>query len=193
MTSMWDQGCSFKQDAGYETYLRTKSLAPFCYQMSCVAPASCPEAGPKRSQCRGFAPGGQQIPSESTLWQQKLTRGRMNVERRPQTALAGTSAYRGAKEGAMDANVVSTGTALMQGEAARGICRRVLMESPDLSTRMSSLPGFQPVVEAFQPGGLPTRCNKLAYKTNPSNKFIAPAPVPPPLTVMTGQFPPAFQ
>lgn len=184
---MWEQGCSFKQDSGYEHYLRSKSLASLGYVMSCVAPASCPEGGPKRSQCRRYAPGSHQIPVETALWQPRQTRGHKHV----QTALAGTSAYRGAEDGALSSSAVDAKTVLMQGEASRGQCLRTIMENPNLVNNALPLSGFQPQIESFQPGGMPTRCNKLAYKANPSNAFVAPGPLPLPMTILTGPFLPA--
>lgn len=184
----WEQSCSLKSDGGYYDYLRKKSIAPMAYTFSCVAPAACPDNGPSFSECRGFAPGGYRIPQETEMWRQRMTRGLNPGHGRPQTVMAGTSAFRGAGEGPT-ANVLDVDTQLKYSEpSSLGFCRRSLME--DVSDRFDILGHFVPRVEAFQPGGIPSRCNKLAYKANPTNAFINAAPVPPPSTIMTGVFKP---
>jgi len=184
----WDVGCSLKQDKGYEDYLRKKSMAQFSYQMSCVAPAACPDSGPRFSECRSYAPAGYRIPQETQLWQQKMTRGRENTERRPQTVSAGTSAYQGSASGALSTRTLDTDTALKFSEPVRGFCQRTLMEN--VSDRMEFLDGFVPKIESFQPGGVTSRCNKLAYHKNINNCFVPSAPIPPPLVCATGVFKP---
>ena len=185
----FDVGCSLKQDGGYEDYLRKKSMAPLAYQFSCVAPAACPENGPHFSECRRYAPAGYRIPQETEMWHQKITRGRENTERRPQTVFTGTSAYRGASQGSLDDRALAVDNMLKYTEPLGGTCKRTLMEQ--IPGRLNYITPFIPQVEAFQPGGIPSRCNKLAYKTNPSNAFVASAPMPPPMTVMTGVFKPS--
>lgn len=187
----WDTGCSLKQDGGYEEYLAKRSMAPFAYQFSCVAPAACPETGPAFSECRSYAPAGFRIPQETALWRQAVTRGRQDTERRPQTVFAGTSAFRGASQATRSDRDIAVDNAFKydsQPMPDRG--RRQLMEQ--VPGRLNLITGFVPRVEAFQPGGLDSRCNKLAYRSNPSNAFVASAPMPPPLTTMQGVFPPGF-
>lgn len=184
----FDTGCSLKQDGGYEEYLRKKSMAPFAYQFSCVAPAACPEDGPRFSECRRYAPAGFRIPQETALWQQKITRGREDVERRPQTVFSGTSAYLGASQGTRSDTGLAVDNSLRYTAPVGGHCKRTLME--EIPGRLNYIDNFVPRVESFQPGGIPSRCNKLAYKQNPGNAFVAAAPMPPPMTVMTGVFAP---
>lgn len=184
----WNVGCSLKQDSGYEQYLERKSLAPFAYTMSCVAPAACPLNGPQFSECRQYAPGGSQAAQETSLWRQSVTRGMRDTSLRPQTAMAGTSAYRGPQDGAHTSMAVDRESTLRLSEPVGGFCRRTVMEN--LHTRDDFLNGFVPQVESFPVGGVPSRCNKLAYKQNPTNSFVASYPIPMPLTVTTGTFPP---
>lgn len=185
----WDTGCSLKQDGGYEEYLARKSVAPFAYQFSCVAPAACPEAGPAFSECRSYAPGGSRIPQETTLLRQTVTRGRQDTERRPQTVAAGTSAFKGAAQGArMDGDIAVDNAFKYDSQPMPERGRRQLMEQ--VPGRLNLINTFVPRVEDFQLGGVDSRCNKLAYRNNPNNAFVASAPVPPPLTTMQGVFPP---
>lgn len=187
----WDTGCSLSQDRGYEDYLRKKSMAQFAYQFSCVAPAACPETGPMFSECRGFAPADYRIPQETTLWQQKVTRGRQDLERRPQTVMAGTSAFRGAAQHAReDKDIAIDNTLRYDNQPLQERGQRKIMEQ--IPGRLNLIDPLVPKVESFRPGGVDSRCNKLAYKTNPNNAFVACAPMPPPMTTMTGVFPPGF-
>lgn len=170
----WDQGCSLKQDGGYESYLLKRSTAPFAYQMSCVAPAACPANGPKFSECRSYAPGQAQIPDETVLRQSRDTFGRFSD--RISTSLSGTSAYKGAGEATM--SEVSVETTLRDGLWTGGACRRSLMEH--VPGWRADFLNFTPRVEPTPLGGVSSRCNKLAFKRNMDNAFIATAPVPPP-------------
>ena len=188
MTS-WEKGCSLKQDAGYESYMLSKSMAPFAYQMSCVAPAACPTNGPRYSECRAYAPGMQQVPAETALWRQTVTRGRSEKERRPQTVYTGTSAYAGPGAGPVAPAGVQAEGQLREGLWTGGGCRRAVMEHVPAS-RSDFLGGFVPAVEPFEVGGTSSRCNKVAYKPIVSQTFTATAPVPPAPTYLTGIFSP---
>lgn len=180
----WEQGCSLKQDIGYEEYLRKKSMAPFAYTMSFVAPAGCPFGGPRYSECRSFAPGGLEVPRETKLWRGGITRGRSKNERRPQTAFAGTSAFR---QGTVDKDTAAE-CSLQIGLPETDKCRRALMDHVPGSR--PDFVNFTPRVEPFVPGGVSTRCNKLVYRCNLSNQFQAAGPVPPAATYQTGVFSP---
>lgn len=186
----WEQGCSLKQDGGYEGYLAKRSMAPFAYVMSCRAPAGCPSGGPRFSECRAFAPGYDQVPRETSLRQQMATRAGLGRPNRPHTPLTGTSAFKGAGEAAVSAQGVATETDLRDSEWTGGFCRRTLMERVPHQPEQF-LGGFVPRVEPMYPGGLPSRCNKLAYRPNHNNCFVASAPVPPPAVYRTGVFAPA--
>lgn len=189
---MWEQGCSLKQDGGYESYLTRRSLAPFAYTMSCVAPAGCPSGGPRHSECRQYAPGACQIPAETGLWHQTVTRGRQDTEHRPQTVFAGTSAYKGAGEPPLCGQDVAIESGLRNSLWTGGYCRRTLMEHVPAS-RPDYLGGFVPRVEPMQPGGVSTRCNRLLYKSNPGNCFAAAGPLPPQAVYSTGRYSPGAQ
>lgn len=184
----WDTGCSLKQDPGYEEYLRRRSMAPFAYRFSCVAPAACPSSGPRFTECRSFAPGESQIPAETGLIQHRTCRGENPGDGRPQTVMSGTSAYKG---GGITSFEVDNHLRFAEPASLAGPCRRQLMEN--VTSRLDLVGGFVPKVEDFQVGGMSSRCNKLQYRTNPTNAFVNCAPVPPPSTILQGVFPPGFR
>lgn len=186
MAMQWEQGCSLKQDGGYESYLLKRSLAPFAYTMSYRAPAVCPLDGPKHSECRQWAPGSAQVPQETKLWQQTMTRGRTPAEHRPQTVLTGTSAYRGAGEAPVDDRAVAVEGGLRNSLWTGGYCRRALMER--VPAMRPDYVSFTPAVEPVR--AVDSRCNKAVYARNPSNCFMSAAPAPPPATYAAGRFQP---